>query len=98
VTILEHAGTCIESVTDVVSVKNVTPLLEGVQSVVHQIGNRAFPASTKAGEPDHATFLPIETLAFLASDGVFVPVYLNVRILSHGTSSSFGQTERLAGR
>jgi hypothetical protein len=52
--------------------------------VVEQIGDGAFSAGAKAGEPNDATGLAVALFAFLPRDGVFVPVDLNLLRVGHG--------------
>ena len=44
-----------------------------VQFVVDQIRDRALSARAQAGEPNHATLVPVELFALFARDAVFVP-------------------------
>ena len=87
VALLEHAGTGVQAVADVVAVEHEAVDAALVELVVDQVRDGALAAGAQAGEPNHAALVAVELFALVAADAVLVPVYVGV--VGHGLGCSF---------
>ena len=58
-----------------------------MQLVIDQIADRAFAASAKACEPNHAALVLVERFALFAGNAVIVPMNVNL-LVRHGLAVS----------
>ena len=66
----------IQALANVVTVQNKCVFAALVQRDFQSVGNRAFPAARKTGEPNHFSRVAVHALAVLASNGQRLLVHI----------------------
>jgi len=79
----QHGGAGVQTVADVIAVKDKTVVSQRVESMVDEIGERAFPGAAQASKPENATLVAVQSFPLFARDGMFVPEDLGLAC-AHG--------------